>query len=112
VTSIHAVRSYMVRIEGRGIDFLVKDRLASVLGPLGFGRAAHCVGFFTTRYVNSDSEVGATELARKLVTDELLRKKVVTIDRLPQLELRVDEVAVIAEAHKMKPNEGFTFFEK
>lgn len=106
------MRSYMVRIEGRGIDFLVKDRVASVLGALGLGRTARCVGFFTTRYVSSYSEAEATQLARQLVTDELLRKKVVAADRLPQLELRIDEVAVVAEAHQMRPNEGFTFFEK
>lgn len=106
------MRRYMVRIEGRGIDFLVKDRVASLLGALGLGRTARCVGFFTTRYVNSGSEAEATQLARQLVTDELLRKKVVSAEHLHRLDLRIDEVAIVAEAHHMRPNVGFTFFEK
>jgi hypothetical protein len=101
----------MVRVEGRGIDFVVKDRVASTLGAFGLGRTARCVGFFTTRYVNTDSEAEATQLARQLVTDELVKKKVVSIEGLPRLVLRIDEVAVVAEAHHRRPNEGFTFFE-
>lgn len=105
------MRNYMVRIEGRGVDLVVKNRWASMFGVFGLGRTAHCTGFFATRYVSSDSEAKATQLALQQITDELVRTKVIAAARLPQLVLHVDEVAIVAQAHPMKPDEGFTFFE-
>jgi hypothetical protein len=102
---------YVVRIEGKGIDFLLVDRVGSLFGFLGFGRKSRCVGFFTTRYVESDSETNAVQLAFKRVTEELLGKGVISTGNLNSLNLRVDNVATTTTQPPKPLDEGFSFYQ-
>lgn len=106
------LRKYMVRIEGRGLQFVVRSSLLGFFHTFGLGKPNRCTGFFTTRYVVAESEEAASQTAKKLITEELVEGKFVSRVDLQHLDLRVDEVAPISESHEMKPNRGFTFFEK
>ena len=102
--------SYLIRIEGRGLRFVVAHRWSSLLNLIGLGRSEQCSGFFTTRCVESISEVAATALARKQVIDELLKKRIFSIENLNQLDLRIDEVLVVPAGQNIGPKQGFTFY--
>jgi hypothetical protein len=103
--------SYMVRLDGHGIDFVVKDRLASVLGFFGLGRSLRCTGFFATRYVLSDTSDTAIQIARLAVTEELLKRKLVSMNDLARLDLRVDEVVAVSSSGSRRPSSGFSFYQ-
>jgi len=104
--------TYMIRIEGRGIDLVATDWLASALGFVGLGRRVRCTGFFATRYVESTTEAAAAQLARQQLTDELLEKGIVSMQGVAKLVLRIDEVAPAAAEGREARSQGFTFFER
>jgi hypothetical protein len=104
--------NFLVRIEGHGIDFVVKDRLSSLLGFAGFGKQARCVGFFASRYVTADSEETASSLAQEQIAQELVKKKVIQPAELSRLKLRLDELSRVLPGQSKGPGEGFTFFQE
>jgi hypothetical protein len=104
--------NFLVRIEGRGIDFVVKDRLSSLLGFAGLGKQARCMGFFASRYVIADSEEAASSLAQEQIAQELVEKKVIQPGELSRLRLRLDELSRVLPGQCIGPGEGFTFFQE
>lgn len=104
------ITGYLIRIEGRGLDFVVADKLASLFGFVGLGQRVRCSGFLATRYVESISEKDAIEFALRQVTAELLAKKVVDKEKLHLLELNVDEVIAKTAGTNLGPTRGFTFY--
>lgn len=104
--------SYLVRIEGRGIDFVATDRLASWLGFLGFGRKVRCVGFFATRRIEADTLEAGVDAAKRGIVEELLKTKVILGNRVAELELRVDEAVEESAMIQGDQPKGFSFYQQ